>query len=89
MANKDGADKNNERVLEEFKELVNQWKLGLARFKNAGVKLDKNNVAHLTQNLVTETFRALPRTLGYLFSAAVLYRYVVEPYIVPAVLSLF
>jgi len=90
MANKDGADKNNQQVLDELKELVNQWKLGLARFKDITLKFDsKNNVFHLTQNLITETYRALPRTLSYLTSGALIYVFVVKPYILPLVVSLF
>ena len=74
----DGMAKNFEVITDEFFEWSHQMAEGLKRFKHAGLKFDKHNVFHLLQNLVTETFRALPRTFGYLFSISMLTRIVME-----------
>jgi len=37
----------------------------LPRFKEASLRSGKNNVVHLLVNLLTETVRAMPRTVTY------------------------
>ena len=72
MGNKEGAAKNLSVVKEELTEWSYQMRIGIERYQDASLKFDKTNVLHITQNLVTETFRALPRTFGYLFSISVI-----------------
>ena len=69
----DGIMKNLGVVGGELSEWADQMKLGIARFKDVSIRLDKTNVLHLLQNLVTETIRALPRTLGYCVSVYALF----------------
>jgi hypothetical protein len=66
----DGVLKNFQVVGEELKHWVFVMKKEhLPRFKEATLRFDgkhrKNNIVHLLFNLLTETVRALPRTISY------------------------
>lgn len=68
----DGLAKNVEVVVNELKDWwFDMEALHLPRFRKASMKIgDKSFILHLVLNLITETIRALPRTLTY---ALVLY----------------
>ena len=64
---KDGAAKNLEVLKAEWSLWFSEMKKGLARFKDASLKIrDKNNVFHLITNLIEETYDSLPRTFTYI-----------------------
>jgi len=46
----------------------------LPRFKEANLRFGKNNVIHLLTNLLTETVRAMPRTVTYSILLYIAYR---------------
>lgn len=65
--NKNGFAKNLEVVKAEIEEWQYQMEIGLRRFKQGSWSWGKQSYFHLAMNLVTETFRALPRTMAYSF----------------------
>ena len=71
----DGIFKNFSVVGDEFRHWWYVMKEEhLPRFKKADLRFGKNNVAHLLVNLLTETVRAMPRTVTYSILTYVVYR---------------
>ena len=72
VENKDDVEKNLDVVKAEIKEWKTQMLIGLSRFKHVKFSFGSEGPLHLAQNLVVETIRALPRTLGYVTTTVVL-----------------
>jgi len=74
MSNKNGMSKNVSVVRGELRNWWQEMKNNTARFRYAGV-INKgsraptgetnNNVFHLLTNYISESYRALPRTMTY------------------------
>ena len=71
--NYNGLLRNIQEVQEEFLDWLYEMKIGLTRFQRAGLRGDKRNIFHLIQNLITETWRAFPRTLSYITDVVLIY----------------
>lgn len=80
MSNKDGISKNISVVKQELRNWSAEMKANTVRFKYGGL-VNKgsraptghlnNNYFHLLTNYVSETYRALPRTLTYITIAVI------------------